>query len=463
MLRGGAEPTVHAAFVEGLRIINVRMVIFFAKDMVEESRKLLVPLVDEFCKRRAREIVDEGRSGADGVSKEEIIPLPDVAAAVGERYPDLLHLQRQTRQQGNTAKDGREISWTVDGDAPANDALAEFCRRALFSNELQRMCARSVRAEVDRVNATRHGVSVSTRTEGAARIQNIGDAFESSFRMLCHLLQIFSKSLDSLESRLQQNEDTTVNGVVIQMKRELLHGLGSCLARLITEYCVFKHEDEMDMSETGLFFESDGVKVEGMSEVSPATIDFPTFALKCEPDDEGKHRNPSSTLSSIFPGSMGSALSQMWSLCSDKSEGGDGENIVMFIRHLSDTCLTLVGHPFSVLDKKTEKKVLADRRERLLERIQVSQDSDEVLKCSVVLIYNQVKNLPIAGDETITLVLTKLFEREKKIPSSVTKSMQALQHHSSDESSILEQVKRYALAKNSKALVQLAGEIKSEL
>jgi len=468
------------AFEDGLTIVNGNVVFFFCGDMIKSCKKLLMPMVEEYSKQRAKEIANEetaklampeagnkkekqGRQPSNLAEEQYLVPLLDVATSVGKKYPELLHLQLEHDHEHN--KKAGKMVFDTTNDGP----LVEFCRYALFSDELQHMCSRSLKAEIDRLHSTSHGVSVSARSEGAAEIQNIGDSFESSFRTLCHLLQIFSKSLDTLGARAQQNSnDTSIDLVVNEMKQELLLGCGSCLAWLITEYYLFKNAGEVGVEGKGndLFFESHQEKAEESGPVIPncfqgasiETLNFPFIMLKCRPDQNGKPQSPFDYLHSVFPGSAGSNLAQMWSFCAEDSKSvgiRDSEalnKLESFILHLENTCLTLVGIPFSMVDKKTERKILAARRDNLLGRLESSQNKDEVVMCAIVLIYHQVKNLSITGTKTISSVL-KLFEHDKKIPERVTGVLHLLKGTDiGDSSNLITQVKHFGQAKNSKAL-----------
>jgi len=160
----------------------------------------------------------------------------------------------------------------------------------------------------------------------------------------------------------------------------------------------------------------------------------------------------------------------MWDLCSkndgaseeDDSINGTGKKLDSFISHLFETCLTLVGVPFSVLDKKTERKVLAARREAMLDRLEKSHDKEEVAMLAFVLIYHQVKNVAIVGMETINSLLERLCEQpDKKIPRHVITVIQSLKTGADDcdeLSNLMSHVKKLGSAKNSKALAAIDGE-----
>ena len=462
------QPAVHNAFGDGLVISNDNMVCFFCCDMIKIAcSEMLVPLVEEYGKVMAQRMLGQDKQPLDLAPENDLLlPLQDVVNCVGDKYPELLDLQHQYEHaHGIDSDDGKTLLWNTESN---NDGpLVEFCRLGLYSDNLQCMCIRSVKAEVDRLNNIRHGVSVSSRVEGAATIQNVGESFETSFRLLCQMLQLFNKSLDTLCSRNQHINDTVdVNNLVNEMKVELLKGCGGCLTRLVTEYCFFKNEIE----DNDLYFDrlqekgdDDGSDSRYLQNVNMATLEFPLFLLRCRPDQNGKPQNPIDYLRSIFPGSAGSNLSQMWSLCTYDGESKKDDHqhaekkLELFINHLESTCLTLCGIPFTVLDKKSEKKMLAERRESILDRIEQSLVEEEVVLCSTVLVYQNVKSISISGRQTIISVL-KVLEHDKKIPREVTKALKdLLANAGGGDPDLLMQAKGFAGAKNSKALSALVN------
>jgi hypothetical protein len=114
------------------------------------------------------------------------------------------------------------------------------------------MCTRAIKAETI---AIQHKVIASSMLEGAAGTQNKEDAFESSFRDMCYLLQLFLKGIHTIKGRV--HVDVTFDSDIIEtMKSELLRNCGSCLAKRITEYCMFKNAVQ-EKQKTALLFESE--------------------------------------------------------------------------------------------------------------------------------------------------------------------------------------------------------------
>jgi len=418
------QSDVYKAFNDGILIIDENIVFFFCSEMIKSCKEMILKLIEEFSISRAKQMTDD---------QDMIIPLRGVVQCIGDKYTDLLDLQNQHDQNHRIGP------------------LVKLCR-AIFSEELQQICIQAVKAEMDRIEATMHGVSVSTRTEGASTIQHVEETFESSFRTFCHLLQIMSKSIKTIHSRNVSN----IN--VNDMYNELLKGCGSCLAKTITKHYMFKNEaDDSDLS----FRTEESGDAQNM-----ATLIFPTYSLQCY---QSETRCPFSYLRSLFPGSDGKSLSQMWSLCTDESGEDDikdnnsedldaSKRLELFISHLADNSLALIGLPFSVLDKKTEKKILLTRREGLLNRLDRCTDEEEIVTCATALLYQQVKTLAISGKSTITSVLQDLFPNDKKIPEVVTKALQTLRDSVIEDQELIGQVKGFASAKNSKSLLALVND-----
>jgi ribosomal protein S8 len=147
----------------------------------------------------------------------------------------------------------------------------------------------------------------------------------------------------------------------------------------------------------------------------------------------------------------------MWKLCEVRDDESQAdEKLDQFCSHLAETCLTLVGIPFSILDKKTEKKMMAMRRQGLIDRIEKSNAQDEILSTCVALIYQQTKSMMISGSLMISLVLNKLFEEEKKIPKRATEVLFKLNQENGVSPELLILAKQFGIAKNNKALAAIS-------
>ena len=423
------------------------------------ANTILDPLVESYSKQRAREIVEsrsvgaaargskKGKSSSQTIasttSDEDLVPLRHVANCIGEHYPDLLQLQQTYEEDFGGADSSISLSWNPEEastDKKCDGPLIEFCRVAIYS-QIQRKCTRAVKAEVASLDSARHGVSVSERSVGAAKQMDTQEAFEHKFKDLCHLLQLLAKTIESFSAK-----SVFSCTEICSLKRELLVGIGSNFAKTVTEYCLYKHN--VQEGSHALAFDY----AQGLGRPPVDMLDFPSVSLQYKHVEGGKAKDPLLYLRELLPGSSGLSLVRIWELIEVKDDDKVNENLDELITHLTETCLTLVGIPFSIIDKKTEKKVMTQRRQGLIERIEKSQDPGEILNTCVVLIYQNTRNLVIAGQTMISLVLN-LFEEEKKIPKKVTDVLLKLKQEGSNVSpELLALAKQFGTAKNSKAL-----------
>lgn len=458
------DKSVYEAFSRGITLINSDIALFVSHEMCKKSIEILDPLVESYSKRRAKEII-ENQSGASGAgskkgktslfstlgSTNDVVPLREVANYVGKSYPDLLQLQQAYEEDYG---DGDNISITPSWNSEevsskkCDGPLIEFCRVAIQS-EIERKCIRAVKAEVASLNSTLHGVSVSERSVGAAKQIDVQEAFEYSFKDLCHILQVLAKTIESFSAK-----KVFTCAEITSMKRELLTGVGSNLAKIITEYCLYKNN--VDGARALAFDPASSVWPKGVDMMS--LLDFPSVLLHCTPAaGGGTLKGPLHYLRKLLPGSSGLSLALMWKLCEVRDDESQAdEKLDQFCSHLAETCLTLVGIPFSILDKKTEKKMMAMRRQGLIDRIEKSNAQDEILSTCVALIYQQTKSMMISGSLMISLVLNKLFEEEKKIPKRATEVLFKLNQENGVSPELLILAKQFGIAKNNKALAAIS-------
>lgn len=467
-LKAQQDTATYDAFVKGTSLINSNIALFFSHEMSKKSVKMLDPLIESHSKKIAKEIVGSQReTGACGKkgkptpnltsSTADIVSLCDVANLIGQRYPDLLQLQQAYEEDaGCDSYNTSSLSWSSEevGGFSCDGPLIEFCRAVLYA-DVERKCTRAVKAEVSSLDSTRHGVSVSERS-GAAKQMDVQEAFEMSFKDLCHLLQILAKTIENFRAK-----GVFTSAEITSMKRELLSGAGSCLARLLTEYCLYKNNA---IGARALTFSDQDYKNSsfiGTPPVDLSALDFPSFSLEYNPiTGDGKQKNSFQHLREMLPGSSGLSLVRMWKMiCGDDDDDAkDADELLdQFISHLEETCLTLVGVPFSILDKKAEKKMMTVRRQGLIDRLEQSSQQDLILSTCVILIYQQTKSLMISGKTMISLVLN-LFEQEKKIlPTRVTEVLLELKHEIDVSPEILVLAKQFGTAKNTKSLVAISS------
>ena len=147
---------------------------------------------------------------------------------------------------------------------------------------------------------------------------------------------------------------------------------------------------------------------------------YPRTFLSCTPKEDGNKRQPLATLREVLPGSVGVELARLWKClpgdCTDDQvrPGSMDE----FVRHAEESCLIICGLPYKKINKKAEKKAMFERRKQLTAFLEASTEPMEILQCTTILLYQQVKNIAVAGDELLGTVLDMLCN-EKKINDGV--------------------------------------------
>ena len=154
---------------------------------------------------------------------------------------------------------------------------------------------------------------------------------------------------------------------------------------------------------------------------------------------KGQQRDPLPLLREELPGSVGVALSRQWILCGGECyEGGEKNNNQMgeaayfrpgtvagFLAHVHENCLPVIGLPFAKLDKKSEKKFLHARRQRLVVLLEETSDVGLALDLAVMLLYQLAKNLVVSG-VLLRGPILKLLSMERKVSDTVVTDLIAM-------------------------------------
>jgi len=177
--------------------------------------------------------------------------------------------------------------------------------------------------------------------------------------------------------------------------------------------------------------------------------------LSCTSDgDGGDWKDPLQLLREIMPGNIGVGLARMWIHTGGEhydggtkiSENDDGTrssfvrpgDMNKFVAHVEENCLTIVGIPFKLLDKKAEKKLMFSRRKELSTQLQGATSAEKIYDLSIMLLYQQLRSMIVRVDSCndsnsrsynneeerciIKVILRHLFDNgneKKKIPLQV--------------------------------------------
>ncbi|KAL7566847.1 hypothetical protein ACA910_021344 [Epithemia clementina (nom. ined.)] len=321
--------------------------------------------------------------------------------------------------------------------------LHEFCRRTFLSNDQVRAtCCRALQNEVERWQRRQkrqRAVHVGDLSEtyilvdgdqqdhtNAMRVMDeiILLDFEdpACFPALCFRLQTFLKFYDYAEKHAMESLE--------QLRVDIQQGCCGDFTRRIHQYCFSKRED---LSMTTFSFH-DATNANDRLPVYCSAIDIatprfgPAIQLSCSPDpDTGRERDPLSLLRQLLPGPVGQALCRQYELCLVAAVvGADHDGAIAlhdFLAHAEEHTITICGLPFKKLDKKNEKNYLQSRRQVLRSRLeQASSEPSQVLEFTIMILYQQVKNLCVAGI-LLTGPILSLLIQERKMPKAVAECL----------------------------------------
>ena len=373
---------------------------YFSQGMIKHiSNKLLQPLIEDYAKTRAKEIIDatntisfdhsedgENRDikkvsrGTKGLRRSKkkssvepedvsygILPLASVVDAIAKEYPDLAEIQL------SHIVEIQDLSWDYDDNGKIGPLFAFCCAAFGTSRTLQQKCDKAVKAEITRYAAMKEGMSI--RGNGGASVKNIEAAFEKSFKSTCHFLLMLAKYPRSLED----DESTDTKG---DAELKFLMTAAADFTRRVTEFCIFKNdvqdglfsffcdEDSDDWDESNLFF----------NEIDTSSKrKFRRVFLSCR-SDVGSNQyqaNPLQLLRDTLPSGIGVSLARMWIYCGGENYAGgertreDGSvtfrpgDMEGFLCHAEGYCLSICGLPFKILDKKSDKQICFARKKEL--------------------------------------------------------------------------------------------------
>mmetsp|Transcript_9172 Transcript_9172/g.17271 ORF Transcript_9172/g.17271 Transcript_9172/m.17271 type:complete len:908 (-) Transcript_9172:1566-4289(-) len=430
---------------------------YFSHGMIKNiSTKLLQSLIVDYAKQRAKDIVD----GSETVSSEfdgndtqlstnkktgrrppswkmrlkrgsmsdktvsyGIVPLVSIAKAVAQEYPDLAEVQSGYEINLEV---GRIPQWNDEKDG-SDGPLYSFCRHVFGTSvKFQEDCTKAVEAEISRMRAMKIGASIQS-CDTANLVCN-EESFESAFKSACYLLQILAKYPKSLI-----NDDMVQHDKAQEVIDMFLNTCAGDFTRRLTEYVLFKngveqtlfsfYDEQVTPSESDNFY----------SEINISTKrNFPRVFLSCS---SKKESDPLLMLQHVLPSDKGANLAQMWILCGGKTYFGgeiatedNGEsfypgNLEKFLQHTQESCLTICGIPFKILDKKIEKQIMTARRKELSSQLDQATTRNDILELSFILLFQKLKGFAICN---ITEIAIDDLCRNQKIPIVVAGLLQKL-------------------------------------
>ena len=305
----------------------------------------------------------------------------------------------------------------------------EICTTAfLSSDEHTKQCQTAIHAALERMVQR-------TSTTAVVSDRNIPLEFERTecFAYACYMIQMS-------DHFLQYARDAGMDAISV-LQKEWFEGPCADLTWRMTQYCLFRNNVIDDGNESFSF----ATRTDPFYKpVDIVLRNYPPIRFTC-----GKAKDPLSVLRQLLPGTDGVSLSRLWVLCGGNRNTGLGD-MDAFRVHVQENCLPLIGLPYKILDKKSEKKFLSARRDVLLQRIQYEQDPALVLDWTIMVLYQQVKHLVVSGSLLRGPIL-RLLLKERKITEEVAGDLMALAAEVEKgevvESDLLERIRNCTLKK----------------
>lgn len=475
---------------DGMIIIGKDGAIVISNELMKEiESKTLSRLGHEYAKVRAMEVIEAGLKG-DGDNKNNdddnyeestelrkggksrskrrgksskynnkslierknasvgVVPLLTVVAAIIEVYPFF-----QSDETSSTNMLPESLDWENDDSNNDRESLVvSFCRQVLYS-PLLKLCERGVNAELQRLRSEMNSKAKISRKDTAVKVRSVEVAFSDAFVTLCHLIQAQAKFI-----LFAINSDVFDEISIKKLEEEFLRGPCADLTSRITQYCLFREEVE---EESIFTFAHPTSEVEDSADICsslpPYCIDVditarrhPKSYLSCP-----SPREPLPILRESFSGNTGIVLSRLWKKCGgecykggvqkskEENECYDQTAEIIYVRpgdmdflsFAEDNFLVLCGLPYKKLDKKAEKYLLFSRKQqlnRLLSNTDVNNPVG-VLEYTIMVLFQQVRNLIVFGSLLRGPVLIEALSRERKIPASLAAALKMLNEAIDDD------------------------------
>ena len=308
-------------------------------------------------------------------STASVVPLAEVVQSILSAYPELAELDPALKESldalaadgplpslmwDKTVGTGEDSNGTDGGAGMCGDGLVcEFCRVALFSEELVSKCQQAIALELKRLQSARMSKASVSRKDAATKVRNVEQAFEDAFVNACYQLQAQVKFLQYVEGCESISDDDKGNkSLVEQLTDDLLQTSCADFTSRVTQYCLFKNEIDLDMFQLG---DEPDASDDGNVGI-PRYCTSPDLTMRhcpktylCLNDDQSsssnKPKEPLAQLREILPGTLGVTLARQWTMCSGScyhggSKAGDDGNefikagdLEKFMAHVEENCL----------------------------------------------------------------------------------------------------------------------------
>ena len=345
--------------------------------------------------------------------------------------------------------------------------LTEFCQRAFVSNdEVRSMCILALQKQVERVQQryqsgetvhVAHDKGIPNENEKGTQQQQDSSGggetivdFEdpTCFTAACIRIQMLIKFFEYASKHSMESMD--------QLQDEILMGCCADFTRRIHLFCFSKRDDlppfEFSFQDVSNVNNSHLPLYRSSIDIAAPRME-PKLELSCTADpDSGQERDAMTVIKELLPGIVGQSLSYQYGLCLGTNNNNKGGTLGEFLAHVEEHTMTICGLPFKKLDKKSEKSYLATRRQVLRLRLEQASDPLHVLEYTIMILYQQVKHLCVAGTLLNGPILALLVQ-ERKVPKAVADCLTMLATQLTDgnqtpDALLVESVRECGLSKD---------------
>lgn len=209
------------------------------------------------------------KAAAAAASSYGVVPLLQVAGAIQKAYP--MFIDEDFGEEQLLERADEFVSWENDDDDDGGDGkggtgngpssgilVIEFCKQALYNDTFITKCQKAVKAELQRLESTKRSKATVSRKDAASKVRSVEAAFEEVHADICYLIQTQVKFYESVKTMMMtsststssptsenQSQEEELNWSHVEMlERELLEGCCADFTSRITQYCLFKNEEE---------------------------------------------------------------------------------------------------------------------------------------------------------------------------------------------------------------------------
>ena len=428
-------------------------------------------------------------SDTNPLPPDVIIPLHELAKLLAKKYPDFLTIHANLGYD-EVEYDDDIKSWIHSNDEIINEQEYEhygpihYFLQHLYEH-IKTLSVKVYQQEYDQLQALSLQTAINSNTLNISpkMKQKIISSFEDStcFATSCHWIQLLDKSFTYLDQHL--SSDKTV--VHVQ------NIIATDFAKRITQYCMFIHDIPLDI----FSFEDGNSKKQMETKLKKHSQSSPNLPSFCQPVNTSNYqsssdstflscssspRDPLQVLREELSNGIGVALARMWIFTGSKhyqqreniNQKASSINWESFLLHLdSNVYLFTNGIPFKKMDKKSEKKLLFERKCTLMQVLSSMNYDEEddtyhnhakaIISVVIILLFQQIKHVIITpdflfheGDSSADIIGVLL--KSDKIPEKVRDDSLLLynliQDEKEDELSsnkdLVDRVKSYGLCRD---------------